>query len=158
VYDFLMTFSLKKLVWRHKKILSNVIDMQKAMKAKSVCEFDRQVSMKMHGYENLEDYWKKNNPMRDVFNIKRPLLCLNALDDPVCTKEQIPYQEIAQMNHVMLIETGSGSHCAFYQGHLKLKSWAPEVAMTYLDSVREYQTQTKKNKISSSPSTQALSA
>ena len=45
VYDFLMTFSLKGLVWRHKDTLAEVIDIQKAMKAKTMKEFDHHVSI-----------------------------------------------------------------------------------------------------------------
>lgn len=38
----------------------------------------------------------------------------------------------------MLVETEKGSHCVFYEGHLSLKSWANEVAMEYLDGIRQF--------------------
>jgi abhydrolase domain-containing protein 15 len=138
VYDFLMTFTLKQFLLRHKDELSDVVDVSGALKATSIREFDEHVYMKMHGYEDLESYWKVNNPMRDVDNLKMPLLCINALDDPVCTKETIPYHEFRRKPKAMLLATGEGSHCAFYEGNLILKSWCNNTAMTYLDRLREF--------------------
>ncbi|GAB9475385.1 hypothetical protein Gpo141_00012484 [Globisporangium polare] len=141
VYDFLMTFTLKKFLLNHKEQLETVIDVPRAMRATSIREFDEHVFMKMHGYKDLESYWVNNNPMRAIENIMRPLLCINAWDDPVCTKETIPYEQFEENPIGMLIETEKGSHCAFYEGHFFMKSWAHEVAMEYLDKVRQYQLQ-----------------
>ncbi|KAG3236331.1 hypothetical protein PI124_g18655 [Phytophthora idaei] len=138
VYDFLMTFTLKSFLLRHKSELSPVVDVARALKATSIREFDQHVYMKMHGYQDLEAYWKVNNPMRDVDNLKMPFLCINALDDPVCTKETIPYDEFRRKPNAMLLETPEGSHCAFFEGNFQLKSWCNEAAMTYLDSLREF--------------------
>ncbi|KAF1782833.1 Alpha/Beta hydrolase fold [Phytophthora cactorum] len=138
VYDFLMTFTLKSFLLRHKSELSPVVDVPRALKATSIREFDQHVYMKMHGYQDLEAYWKVNNPMRDVDNLKMPFLCINALDDPVCTKETIPYDEFRRKPNAMLLETPEGSHCAFFEGNFQLKPWCNEAAMTYLDRLREF--------------------
>ncbi|KAI9991469.1 hypothetical protein PInf_019152 [Phytophthora infestans] len=143
LYNFLMTFTLKSFLLRHKNELSEVVDVAQALKATSICEFDQHVYMKMHGYEDLEAYWKINNPMRDVDNLKVPFLCINALDDPVCTKENIPYHEFSRKPNAMLITTPEGSHCAFYEGTFQLKSWCHGAAMTYLDRLREFNANTK---------------
>lgn len=49
--------------------------------------------MKMHGYEDLEVYWAKNNPMRAIDNIVCPTLDINAWDGPVYTKQSIRYEQ-----------------------------------------------------------------
>ncbi|CAI5746666.1 unnamed protein product [Peronospora destructor] len=139
VYDFLMTFTLKSFLWRHRSELSEVIDVGGALRATSIREFDQHVYMKMHGYGDLESYWKVNNPMRDVDNLKMPLLCINALDDPVCTKETIPYDVFGTKPKAMLLTTGEGSHCAFFEGNFQLKSWCHAAAMVYLDRLREFE-------------------
>ncbi|KAJ0394894.1 hypothetical protein ATCC90586_009205 [Pythium insidiosum] len=141
VYDFLMTFSLKQFLLRHREELGAVIHVPSALAATTIREFDEHVYMKMHGYDDLETYWQHNNPMRDVDNILRPVLCINALDDPVCTKETIPYDQFEHNPLSMLVETEKGSHCAFFEGHLVLKSWAHSAAMLYLSRVRAYQQQ-----------------
>ncbi|KAG6613159.1 putative serine protease family S33 [Phytophthora cinnamomi] len=118
--------------------LEDVVDVPAALRATSIREFDRHVYMKMHGYADLEAYWRVNNPMRDVDNLSKPLLCINALDDPVCTKETILYHEFRRKPNAMLLATGEGSHCAFFEGNFQLKSWCNEAAMTYLDRLREF--------------------
>jgi len=141
VYDYFMTFTLKKFLLKHERELKHVIDVPKAMAATSIREFDEHVFMKMHGYTDLESYWAHNNPMRAVENIRRPMLCLNALDDPVCTKGTIRYDQFEDNPKAMLVETGKGSHCAFFEGNISLKSWSNEAAIRYLDRLREFQQQ-----------------
>jgi predicted alpha/beta-fold hydrolase len=138
VYDYLMTITLKKFLRRHERELHAVVDIPKALKATSIREFDEHVFMKMHGFADLESYWAQNNPMRAVENIQRPMLCINALDDPVCTKTTIRYDQFEDNPMAMLIETGNGSHCAFYEGNVFLKSWSNEAAIRYLDKLREF--------------------
>lgn len=138
-YDFLMTQSLKQFLMPHTADLRDVINVDKALKASSIKEFDQHVYMKMHGYADLEAYWLKNNPMRDISSIRRPLLCVNALDDPVCTKENIARAVFVASETNMLVETDVGSHCAFFEGNWRLKSWANTFSMQYLNKVREFQ-------------------
>uniref|UniRef100_K3WWC1 AB hydrolase-1 domain-containing protein n=1 Tax=Globisporangium ultimum (strain ATCC 200006 / CBS 805.95 / DAOM BR144) TaxID=431595 RepID=K3WWC1_GLOUD len=141
LYDVLMTFALKKLLLEHKRELQDVIDVFKALRVTSVREFDEHVYMKLNGYADLESYWVDNNPSRAYDNVQRPTLCINALDDPVCTKENIAYNLFEDHPRAMLIETEAGSHCGFFEGDIPRKSWSNEVAMRYLDLVREYQSQ-----------------
>lgn len=138
VYDFLMTFSLKQMLLSHQDKLQHVVHVPSALKTKSVGEFYAQTYMKMHGFQDMESYFQHNNPMRAVHNIERPMLCLNALDDPVCKQENIRYDLFTGDCMRMLVETSDGSHCAFYEGHVRPQTWAPTVVMTYLDSVRAF--------------------
>ncbi|CAI5726639.1 unnamed protein product [Hyaloperonospora brassicae] len=137
-YNFLMTFTLKSFLLRHKNELKDVVDVAGALRATSILEFDQHVYMKMHGFDSLESYWKVNNPMRDVDNLQMPLLCINALDDPVCTKETIPYDLFLKKPKAMLLTTAEGSHCAFFEGTFQLRAWCHTTAMVYLDRLREF--------------------
>lgn len=153
-YDFLMTFSLKALLLRHAWALREVVDLPGALCATSIREFDRSVFAKMHGFgDDLDGYWRVNNPVRALENIEKPVLCINALDDPVCRREGILYDVIEGNPRAMLLETAHGSHCAFFhrgvgsgEGDgdaswvgLVDRSWADEAALAYLTLVREFQ-------------------
>ena len=48
----------------------------------------------------------------------RPILCINALDDPVCTRENIDYDIFNRMDDVILVTTPRGSHVCFFEGRL----------------------------------------
>lgn len=148
-YDFLMTFSLKALLLRHAWTLREVVDVPRALAATSIQEFDKSVFVKMHGFgDDLDAYWRENNPVRALENVRKPVLCINALDDPVCRREGILYDVIKQNPLAMLLETAHGSHCAFFHngtdgGVLGIAipqgSWADEAALEYLDLVREFE-------------------
>lgn len=140
VYDFLMSLKLRTFLLRHREELKGVVDLPTALKARSIGEFDERVYMRIHGYESIESYWEHNNPLRKIQNIQRPMLLLNALDDPVYLRDKISYEPFTSNSSTMLVETGEGSHCAFYQGDgLNLQCWANEAALAYLDCVREYE-------------------
>ncbi|OQR92290.1 serine protease family S33 [Thraustotheca clavata] len=140
LYHFLMTFTLKGLLKRHKNVLSDAIDFDAAMNASSIPEFDKHVYMSMHGYDDLEEYWKHNNPMRQVNNIAVPTLCINARDDPVCTYGMIPFQGVFDSNpYAMLALTAHGSHCGFFElDGLEIKSWSTKVSLDYLKAALQY--------------------
>ncbi|OQR94636.1 serine protease family S33 [Achlya hypogyna] len=140
LYHFLMTFTLKGLIKRHKDVLAHSIDFDAAMNASSIPEFDRHVYMSMHGYTDLEEYWQHNNPMRRVENIAVPTLCINARDDPVCTYRMIPFQGVFDTNpNAMLALTAYGSHCGFFElDGLEIKSWATRASLDYLRAALRY--------------------
>lgn len=154
-YDFLMTFSLKALLLRHAWSLRHVVDLPGALCATSIREFDRRVFARMHGFgDDLDGYWRANNPVRALENVEKPVLCINALDDPVCRREGILYDVIERNPRAMLLETAHGSHCAFFHRGggdkdasgadaswigLVDRSWADEAALEYLTLVRAFQ-------------------
>lgn len=142
VYDFLMTFALKALLLRHVRELKGVIDVPGALSATSIRAFDANVFAKMHGFEgDLDGYWRENNPVRALSNVARPVLCINALDDPVCTRDTILYDQFERNPRAMLLETAHGSHCAFFHGPKPARSWANDAALAYLDLVRGFNEQ-----------------
>jgi abhydrolase domain-containing protein 15 len=137
-YDFLMSIALRRMVLQHRDQLKKVIDVKSALRATSLHEFEEHVSSKIHGYADSETYWKNNNPVEILPHIKYPILAINALDDPVCTAQGIPYDIIKNTSDILLVETGEGSHCAFFEGHLRLESWSNKAAIHFLESVYEF--------------------
>ncbi|KAF0693871.1 Aste57867_15213 [Aphanomyces stellatus] len=145
-YNSVLTFMLKKFLQQHEEALSPIIDFPAAMAASSVAEFDRHVYMRLHGYTDLDAYWKDNNPMRAVENIGVPVLCLNAKDDPVCTYGNINWSIFDINPNAMLGITTYGSHCGYYEttssfSPFHLKSWATKAALDYLNTALRYRQQ-----------------
>lgn len=56
-------------------------------------------------------------------NVSVPLLCISALDDPLCTKEAIPLDECRANKNVVLATTPHGGHLAFYEGMTADRLW-----------------------------------
>ncbi|GFH19574.1 PAS domain-containing protein, partial [Haematococcus lacustris] len=45
-----------------------------------------------------------------------PLLCIQALDDPIAPAEAIPYQALSRNPHTLLVTTTSGGHLGWVSG------------------------------------------
>jgi abhydrolase domain-containing protein 15 len=136
-YAFLMLRELKNVVSRHAKTLCNLIDIPTVMNATTFNEFDLEVYCKMYGYENLEEYWKYNEPMRGIENVNQPGLCINAADDPICLSECITFDLFSRKDNFLLAYTPYGGHCGFLEGW-QMDSWAVKLTIEYLTAVLEY--------------------
>lgn len=80
-YNWLWTFKLKSILRQH-PCLANVINYNLVLQSSSLKEIDERVYVKLNQYSSLEEYWKHNDPMRNIINISVPVLCVSALDDP----------------------------------------------------------------------------
>ena len=117
------------------------------MAARTIREFDERVYLPLNGFKGpnaIADYWERNNPMRDVgrtdFNTSRPILCINALDDPVCTRANIDFDIFSRIDDVLLVTTQRGSHVCFLEGQLwpKASSRADIIALEYIVALLRY--------------------
>jgi uncharacterized protein len=108
------------------------------IRAKNLEEFEN-VYYPMTGFEDYKSYKQATNPIYVFEKVKIPLLILNAEDDPVChIKNFEPYKNtIQQMNNIAVITTRKGSHCGFYEGNLKTKSWANQLMAEYFKVIHD---------------------
>ena len=113
-YNWLWTFKLKSVLRQH-PCLGNVINYNLALQSTSIKELDERVYVKLNQYNSLEEYWRYNDPMRNITNISVPVLCVSALDDPICPKETIPFSLFKTSNNLFLVTTDKGGHCGFLE-------------------------------------------
>ena len=88
---------------------------------------------------SVEEYWERNNPIRDVDEIAVPVLCINCLDDPFYAGSTIPYDLFRCYPNFLLVATDKGGHCGFLE-RFPLKSWADCLCLDYLEAVFELTT------------------
>ncbi|KAK7499063.1 hypothetical protein BaRGS_00009610 [Batillaria attramentaria] len=158
IYDFFYLLKLKTILLHHAKALSSVVDTKGALKAWSFKSYEEQVYFRMYSHitnptvngqvvtsgpssspttgANMEEYWERNNPIRDVDDIAVPVLCINSLDDPVCASSSIPYDLFRCYPNFLLVVTEKGGHCGFLEG-FPLRSWADSLCLDYLEAVFE---------------------
>ncbi|KAK7087370.1 hypothetical protein V1264_021432 [Littorina saxatilis] len=140
MYDLVYLLKLKAVVLRHARALSAVLDIPQAMTAWSFRAFEERVYCKMYNYTgSVEEYWERNNPFRDVDDIAVPVLCINALDDPLCDAAAIPYDLFRCYPHFLLVVTDRGGHCGFLE-RFPFRSWADCLCLDYLEAVFEVTT------------------
>ena len=132
-YSHLMTYMLKKLISNNRDALSSVVDMDKIMGAKDLITLEEDLYRTLYGYSTMDEYWRNNNPVRNISNGAIPVMSINSLDDPVCTKECIMHSIFTgSMNNSILVETQHGGHCGFFEGW-NLENWAYKLTLDYLD-------------------------
>ena len=132
-YNWMWTFKMKAILRQH-PCLGNVIDYNFALQSSNVREYDERVSVKLNEYNSLDEYWRYNDPMRNVTNISVPVLCVSALDDPICLKDTIPFSLFKTSSHLFLVATERGGHWGFLENGLPT-SWANKLACDYLETV-----------------------
>ena len=72
-------------------------------------------------------------------NIKIPLLCLNAEDDPISYHQSIPYDISKRNHHIAIAVTHNVGHLGFVDGFFPFlnQSWSERVTIQFLKSVDE---------------------
>ncbi|CAN8290016.1 unnamed protein product [Cochlearia groenlandica] len=103
--------------------------------------YDRALTIGLQGYAQLHEprytrlanwegiiktvdtFYRKSSSTQYVGNVAVPLLCISALDDPLCTKEAIPWDECRANKNIVLATTNHGGHLAFFEGLTASSLW-----------------------------------
>ncbi|KAF5182079.1 embryogenesis-associated protein EMB8 [Thalictrum thalictroides] len=93
---------------------SSLLEMEKD--SLSVRDFDKNATCILGKFETADTYYRQCSSAGYVKNIAVPLLCISALDDPVCTREAIPWDECRANKNIVLATTPHGGHLAFFEG------------------------------------------
>ncbi|XP_046582987.1 protein ABHD15-like [Haliotis rubra] len=139
MYDYMFLLFLKVILCRHARALSGTVDVKQALKAWTFHKYEEDVYCRIYGYESMDEFWERNNPIRDVDDISVPVLCINSLDDPFYAKSNIPYDLFKYYPNFLLVATEKGGHCGFLEG-FPPKSWADNLCLDYIEAVFEFTT------------------
>ncbi|TMW59059.1 hypothetical protein Poli38472_007204 [Pythium oligandrum] len=91
------------------------LDHDAARAADSIGDYDSHVTCRLFGYADPQAYYHDASSAHYLVDVRLPLLCLNATDDPISTKSAIPTDEAMQNPQVILVTTERGGHLAFYE-------------------------------------------
>ncbi|CAO3686254.1 unnamed protein product [Umbelopsis vinacea] len=122
IYSSTMANNLKKAFNRHASILSKhpSVDVERVQTAQTIREFDDYVTRPMGNYDTVNDYYRDASSSVVIKNVRIPLLCFNAIDDPISPSESIPYDEIKINPNAVLATTQQGGHLGWFEG-----VWSP---------------------------------
>ncbi|KAL4385536.1 hypothetical protein GQ457_15G016480 [Hibiscus cannabinus] len=123
IYDRVLTLGLQGYAQLHKSILSRLADWEHIEKSSSVREFDNHATRVLGKFETVDTFYRRSSSINHVEHVSAPLLCISALDDPVCTSEAIPWDECRVNENIILATTQHGGHLAFYEGVTASSLW-----------------------------------
>ncbi|KAG4215518.1 hypothetical protein ERO13_A01G183000v2 [Gossypium hirsutum] len=93
LYDRALTVGLQGYAQLHQSILSRLANWEGIEKSSSLRDFDNHATRVLGKFETVDTYYRRSSSTNYVENVSVPLLCVSALDDPVCTSEAIPWDE-----------------------------------------------------------------
>jgi hypothetical protein len=91
-------------------------DVERIREARTFAAYDGALTAPLHGFPSAEVYWETQSAGPFLAGVRRPLLALSSLDDPIVPGDTIPV-EAARRNPCVALEiTPAGGHVAFVSG------------------------------------------
>jgi len=111
---FLRTLRAKAL--RKERRFPGLLDRAAIHAARSFAAFDAAVTAPLHGFRSAEDYWARCSSGPLLAGVRRPLLALAALDDPLVPAQSLPLAAARDNPLLTLLATPRGGHVGFVAG------------------------------------------
>ena len=92
-----------------------LFDLDRAMQARTLAEFDDAFTAPVHGFRGVMDYWSRASAKPFLRHIAVPTLLLNARNDPFVPAASLP-QAVDVGARVTLSQPAQGGHVGFVQG------------------------------------------
>ncbi|KAI3702167.1 hypothetical protein L6452_27893 [Arctium lappa] len=116
VYDKALGDGLKRYAKMHQQFFTCLSDWNGIEKARRVREFDTSGTCLVWKFDTADIYYRQSSCADYVGRIKVPLLCISSLDDPVCTKDALVWDECRVNKNVILATTQHGGHLGYFDG------------------------------------------
>ena len=125
VYDFNLARSLRTIFAEHAHLwedegkggeenkslgLDPLFDPARAKAAKTIRDFDDAITRVSFGWPSVDHYYAGSSSAQRIGGVKVPLLCLQALDDPIAPAAAIPRAAMRANANVVLATTRTGGH------------------------------------------------
>ncbi|XP_010543285.1 PREDICTED: embryogenesis-associated protein EMB8-like [Tarenaya hassleriana] len=123
LYGRALTIGLQGYAQLHEPQISRLANWEGIKKSRSIRDFDHHATIHIGNFETVDTFYRRSSSAQYVRNVSVPLLCISALDDPLCTKEAIPWDECRANKNVVLATTKHGGHLAFFQGFTAPSLW-----------------------------------
>jgi hypothetical protein len=99
---------------------------------RTFADFDGRYTAPIHGFRDTAHYWNASSGLHYLDRIRRPLLLINAKDDPLLTEACFP-EAIARAHPFFYLETPThGGHVGFLRFGITQRSWLERRTMEFL--------------------------
>lgn len=133
-YQQRLVASLKQKTLAKLLLHPDLLDKTALRKIQTLAEFDDRVTAPIHGFASADAYWKASSSAQFLPRIRRPVLLINAEDDPFLPAEFLPREAAAGNRFLTAAFTPSGGHIGFLSGSLPgfPVAWAELRVMAFL--------------------------
>ncbi|KAJ1921333.1 hypothetical protein H4219_000649 [Mycoemilia scoparia] len=140
LYQPNLTGALQRMYFRHKDSIDGSkfgIVEEEIKNAKKISEYDDALTAKVFGFESCWDYYRDASSGQYISKVRVPLLCVNALDDPISPKDCIPYHDIENNPYVVLATTDYGGHLGWFTSGSPTP-WYPQPFAEFFAALAKY--------------------
>jgi len=121
VYDKKLAKTLKGLLEKNQEVFISEghrkgIDVAKAISSKSIRDFDEFLTTKSFDWDSVDDYYAGSCSADRIPDIKVPVLCVQADNDPIAPSHAIPFDRIKANENCILVTTPYGGHLGWTAG------------------------------------------
>jgi uncharacterized protein len=129
--------TLKPKAMRMARRFPGMLDETAVRNANSMYAFDDAVTAPLHGFDGVDDYWKRGSSKPWLRGIAVPTLVLNARNDPFIPAASLPTSAEVSAS-VVLEQPEDGGHCGFanslYPGRV---DWLPSRLVQFFEAAEE---------------------
>ncbi|XP_053560563.1 protein ABHD15 [Bombina bombina] len=139
LYEWVLLLYQKMIISRYSTVLAEVLPMNKLFNSCSLKEFNEILFCQFKNEKtSWDNYWDRNDPLRDVDEVAIPVLCICSFDDPIrgLPETTLPIELFRTNPYFFLLLTHYGGHCGFLTDSPKAVSH--EVTLNYFRSVTEF--------------------
>jgi len=141
-YDRHVTTKLKELVKKHAHVFEEVVelDLSFVYQTSSVEDFDTHFTQKIHKFDDIEEYYKKESCIHLLHQVSIPALLLNALDDPLICPTLVPYSLPKENKNIILVTTNHGGHISWTEGFFMPNKihWHERLTLEYFKALLQH--------------------
>jgi predicted alpha/beta-fold hydrolase len=138
IYRERFLFRLRQKALAKARLFPDAIDAAAVRSARTFADFDAAVTAPLHGFANAEDYWRRSSAGRYLSGVRRPLLAIASLDDPMVPPDSLPVEAASSNPWIALEVHRDGGHVGFVSGvPWRPSFWAERRACDYLVEVLE---------------------
>jgi len=134
VYSHYFLRSLREKVASKRGLLEGHLDVERALAAPSIRDFDEHATAPLHGFAGADDYYERARVEPVLDAIRVPTLLLQARNDPFLPAGSIPEGAIRRNPWLVASIAPSGGHLGFVSGPhpLRPRFWAEESAARWV--------------------------
>ncbi len=121
VYTYYFMRKLRAKALRKRAALAPLCDIEGALAARTVREYDDAATARLHGFRDAWHYYQQSSCHAWVEKIRIPTMILHSLDDPFLPASSVPVQAVRENQWVTDGLTGKGGHVGFISG----QPWRP---------------------------------
>ncbi|CAD8166031.1 unnamed protein product [Paramecium octaurelia] len=108
------------------------IDVNKALNATWIQDFDTYYTSRVYGYRTADAYYRHFSLINRFPQVQVPMLCISAEDDGVCHLKGLGKEEMIQNGRTILCLAKAGGHIGFLEGWNASSFWFPKPAIEFL--------------------------